>query len=157
MACPEQLIFSFAGIAALSTLICINSSILLSRRSQPLFGKESSLSDTLAKALCAMDSFYGGKDANRTGGWHPEPTFRGTFSILSSCLITMLLCIWTSVHLNIPAHGEKGIFRPQTWRKVKWLFIGLFAPEMVSSLNVRAYKTMQEEFGSDLFHQRSGI
>jgi hypothetical protein len=60
--------------------------------------------------------------------WNPEPTTRGTFSILSSCLITMTLCIWTAVHLNLPEHGkESEKFKRKTW----WLMLGLLAPEVV--------------------------
>lgn len=60
--------------------------------------------------------------------WHPEPKFRGTFSILSSCLITMSLCIWTSLHLNLPEH-KKGHL--QKYRKLGWMALGLLAPELV--------------------------
>lgn len=60
--------------------------------------------------------------------WHPEPLTRGTFSILSSCLITMSLCIWTSLHLNIPTHKKT---RSQFYRKLGWMLLGLLAPELV--------------------------
>lgn len=61
--------------------------------------------------------------------WRASPTVRGTFDILSSCIITMLLCVWTAVHLNIPP--------PENWwkpklRKVGWLVLALLAPEMVA-------------------------
>jgi hypothetical protein len=59
--------------------------------------------------------------------WHPEATQRGTFGILSSCLITMSLCIWTAVHLNLPRHKKESQFG----RKVWWLMLGLMAPEVV--------------------------
>ena len=68
---------------------------------------------------------------NTTAQWHPEPLRRGTFSILASCAITLSLCLWTSLHLNIPEDGKAG---HQKWRKTKWLFLGLIAPEMVSRL-----------------------
>ncbi|KAF2746280.1 hypothetical protein M011DRAFT_404567 [Sporormia fimetaria CBS 119925] len=86
-----------------------------------------------------MGSFYGEPPVNSISKWHPEPTFRGTYGILSTCLITMVLCVWTAVHLNIPAHGETGIITPQNRRKFGWLVMGLFAPEIVckcSSLQV---------------------
>jgi hypothetical protein len=60
--------------------------------------------------------------------WHPEPQFRGTFSILSSCLITMSLCIWTSLHLNVPEHRKEHL---QKYRKLGWMVLGLLAPELV--------------------------
>jgi hypothetical protein len=60
--------------------------------------------------------------------WHPEPTIRGTSSILSSCLITMALCTWTALHLNVPQHKNES---RQVYRKMLWLALGLFAPEVV--------------------------
>jgi hypothetical protein len=60
--------------------------------------------------------------------WHPEPQFRGTFSILFSCLITMSLCIWTSLHLNVPEHKKEHL---QKYRKLGWMVLGLLAPELV--------------------------
>jgi hypothetical protein len=60
--------------------------------------------------------------------WHPEPQFRGTFHILSSCLITMSLCIWTLLHLNLPGHKRR---RLQNLRKLCWMVLGLLAPELV--------------------------
>lgn len=48
--------------------------------------------------------------------------------ILSTCLITMALCVWAAVHLNILEYsgGKK-----QKWRKLGSLIIGLFAPRWV--------------------------
>lgn len=60
--------------------------------------------------------------------WHPEPNFRGTFSILTSCLITMSLCIWTSLHLNVPEHRKEHL---QKYHKLGWMVLGLLAPELV--------------------------
>lgn len=60
----------------------------------------------------------------------PEPTHRGTYSLLSSCIITMGLCVWTAVHLNIPEHKKEP---HQKWRKLRWLVVGLPAPELVNS------------------------
>src|SRR3569833_1218295 len=75
-----------------------------------------------------MFSFLCVLSTNVTVGWQPEPTTRGTFNILSSCIITTSLCVWRAVHHNIPSEGEK---RAQVLRKVGWLLVGLVAPEMV--------------------------
>jgi len=76
-----------------------------------------------------MWSPLGESTLNQTARWQPEPLSRGTFSILSSSLITLSLCLWTAVHLNIP--GE-GMGSHQKWYKVLWLILGLMAPEVVS-------------------------
>ena len=71
---------------------------------------------------------FGQNPVNHTNPWRSEPPYRGTYGILSTCLVTMGLCIWTALHLNMQEHN--GFYR-QMWRKVGWLTIGLFAPEMV--------------------------
>jgi hypothetical protein len=40
----------------------------------------------------------------------------------------MALCIWTAVHLNLPKHKKES---RQVYRKIIWLALGLFAPEVV--------------------------
>jgi hypothetical protein len=69
-----------------------------------------------------------GMTGNKTASWHPEPTFRGTYAILSNCIVTIGLCVWTTLHLNIPEY-EKTLM--QYLHKIAWLIIGLFAPELV--------------------------
>ncbi len=69
-----------------------------------------------------------GNVTNQTTPWTPEPNGRGTWTLLSSCVITIALCAWTALHLNVPEHGTSG---RQWLRKTKWLMLGLTAPEMV--------------------------
>lgn len=42
----------------------------------------------------------------------------------------MILCVWTSVHLNIPDHN--GGTRQKLLRKPGWLLLALLAPELVA-------------------------
>lgn len=72
------------------------------------------------------DLFRG--SSNVTVKWEPEPQLRGTFTILSTCIITLALCVWNSVHLNLPAVGKKSKGRG---RRIAWIFLGLFAPEVL--------------------------
>jgi type VI protein secretion system component VasK len=57
-----------------------------------------------------------------------SPELRGTTTILWSCIVTLIACIYTALHLNVP--GDTG-----TWRmlanKSRWVLIGLIAPEVV--------------------------
>ena len=53
------------------------------------------------------------QNRNSTVSWHSEPNVRGTFSILVSCIVTLSLCVWTALHLNI---------------------VGLCVPSMIDSL-----------------------
>lgn len=61
--------------------------------------------------------------------WKSSPQTRGTFDIVSTCLITMFLCVWSAVHLNVPPPGE--VWKPRL-RKLGWLILTLLAPEMVA-------------------------
>ncbi|KAL2071132.1 hypothetical protein VTL71DRAFT_12367 [Oculimacula yallundae] len=67
--------------------------------------------------------------SNETIKWQPEPTFRGTFTIITTCAITLLLCVYSSVHLNLPAIvGDK---TSNGLRRTGWIFCALFAPEYI--------------------------
>lgn len=37
--------------------------------------------------------------------WNAGPTTRGTISLLLSCVLTLVLCVHTAVHLNVSAPG----------------------------------------------------
>ena len=62
--------------------------------------------------------------------WKSSPNSRGTFGISMPCIITMLLCVWTAVHLNV-APIEEGFWKPKL-RKVGWLILALLAPEVIA-------------------------
>ncbi|KAM7206092.1 hypothetical protein V8F20_002874, partial [Naviculisporaceae sp. PSN 640] len=55
----------------------------------------------------------------------------------STCLITLGLCVWTAVHLNIPGRYEKRI---DTFRKIGWTILGFLTPEVVAFTAYRQYK-----------------
>jgi hypothetical protein len=43
--------------------------------------------------------------------------------------LTLSLCVYTAIHLNIPTPGE--LAWKKTMRKAKWVLIGIFAPQVV--------------------------
>ena len=60
--------------------------------------------------------------------WVPDPDNRGTWSLLYSCVFTLVLCVWTAIHLNVPAYHES---RTSQWlRKLKWVMLAIIAPEL---------------------------
>jgi hypothetical protein len=77
-----------------------------------------------------MFNAFGNATQAPPASWRDEPSTRGTWNILSTCLITLGLCLWTALHLNIPRHKE-GVWRPKM-RKTCWLLLGLLAPEMIA-------------------------
>lgn len=64
--------------------------------------------------------------------WVREPAYRGTVSIIYSSTFTLLLCVYTALHLDIPGprEGNGGYLT----RKAKWMLISLLFPELVAYL-----------------------
>ncbi|GJE96399.1 hypothetical protein PsYK624_125950 [Phanerochaete sordida] len=62
-----------------------------------------------------------------TASWHPDPTFRGTWGIVSTCVSTLIICVWNAIHFNIPPRDQKWSFL----HKLPWLLCGLFAPDLL--------------------------
>ncbi|KAL8727466.1 MAG: hypothetical protein Q9181_005706 [Wetmoreana brouardii] len=88
----------------------------------------------------------------RRDGWVSQPDGRGTFDILWSCLFTIFLCTWVSLHLNVPAEHEK--YRHQFFRKMRWMLQAIMAPEFVLTFatgqKVEARKSVEQFKNLDL-------
>ncbi|KAH7632051.1 hypothetical protein B0T09DRAFT_336897 [Sordaria sp. MPI-SDFR-AT-0083] len=69
--------------------------------------------------------------------WVPEPDRRGTYDILSVCVVTLGLCVWTAVHLNVPEHNESA--GKQLMRKIGWLMLSLLSPELIAYTAYQQY------------------
>jgi len=62
-------------------------------------------------------------------GWTSSPDQRGTIDILWTCISTLFICVWTSLHLNVPAKDGSVL----VWlQKLKWAIIAAAAPEIVT-------------------------
>jgi len=69
-------------------------------------------------------------------GWVPEPTGRGTWSILWSCLATIFVCTWSALHLSVPKrHGPWYLLT----RKLKWMFWATVAPELILYISAQRF------------------
>lgn len=63
-------------------------------------------------------------------GWQSEPRGRGTFSIITTCGVTLGLCVWTAIHPNVlPGATRFARFM----KKVEWTLKALLIPEEVVS------------------------
>ena len=69
-------------------------------------------------------------------GWHSTDCGRGTSDILWSCLATILLCVWTVIHLPVPccSRFEKGRFVPgePSRSKRNWVIKSGIVPAVIS-------------------------
>ena len=63
-----------------------------------------------------------------------EPKQRGTFGIISLCFSTLIICIWSTLHFNIPIRRYTATrrFFTQVW----WMLIALIAPEVLLFLAI---------------------
>ncbi|UNI21782.1 hypothetical protein JDV02_007738 [Purpureocillium takamizusanense] len=62
-------------------------------------------------------------------GYVSDPNGRGTTSLVLSCLLTLILCVWSALHLNVPARRRSII--QVFWLNIRWIFAGIYAPELV--------------------------
>lgn len=86
-------------------------------------------SSTIGEELSAAAGNLTALKTNIAPSWVEGPRFRSTSDILWSCIVTLIACIYTAIHLNIPpAHEGKWHF---FWHKAKWVCLALFAPELV--------------------------
>lgn len=60
--------------------------------------------------------------------WVPESEFRGSFSILQSCVLTLVICVYSALHLNVPKQRD---WLSLVRFKTKWCVIAIIAPEIV--------------------------
>ncbi|KAL2044871.1 hypothetical protein N7G274_002646 [Stereocaulon virgatum] len=63
-------------------------------------------------------------------GWIPQPNGRGSIDILQSCALTIFLCAWSVLFLNIPnqKEGRLDFFK----NKSRWMAFVLFFPEVLA-------------------------
>lgn len=90
-----------------------------------------------------MWTVSGGSPSNVTFvSWEAQPNTRGTFGILYSCILTIVLCVWKVVHLNIPDpnedDGPNHSYCLEFWRgyghlfrKIRYGVVGVLMPEAV--------------------------
>ncbi|KAJ5794349.1 hypothetical protein N7457_000948 [Penicillium paradoxum] len=74
---------------------------------------------------------------NGTAGWVSGPNTRGTMDIVWSSLLTVFLCTWTAVCLNLP--NPKDTPFQIFCRRTKWMFWAIVSPELVLSVAIGQY------------------
>lgn len=77
--------------------------------------------------------------ANTTNvAWVPEPRGRGTFGLVTSCVVTLGLCVWTAIHPDVIPDSTPW---RRAWDKVLWMLMALCTPDIVV---IHAYKQWRE-------------
>lgn len=65
-------------------------------------------------------------------GWQAQPNLRGTIDIIWACILVIFTCVWTVLHINIPAPSEP--YRSTLLRKLRWAAAAAFSPEILTTL-----------------------
>ena len=108
----------------------------------------------IATCESGMGLWIFGHSNNGTAYWEPDPSNgRGTWAILSSCIITLTLCVYTSLHLNIEAHQSSSA--TTFLMKTKYVLVGLLAPEMMV-FNAWRQRTVASSLVARLRKDRGG-
>lgn len=99
----------------------------------PLFLIDETMSSLLRLSFTAVwISEVLAKNETFVHGWEAEPQGRGTWSILWSCLATVILCTWSALHMDVPTrHGSIYLF----FRRCKWMVISVMAPEIILAIS----------------------
>ena len=72
-------------------------------------------------------------------GYVSDPDGRGTPSLVISCLVTLILCVWSAVHLNVPRRGETRL--QSCLVTFRWIVAGIYAPELVVFVAWRQWRS----------------
>ncbi|RSM00461.1 hypothetical protein CDV31_011785 [Fusarium ambrosium] len=82
----------------------------------------------MSNNICKISLEYDENSHNLTyTSWVDRPNARGTLDILQSCVLTLVACIYTALHLDVPL---KTAWYEVFLYKLKWVLITLFAPEI---------------------------
>ncbi len=66
--------------------------------------------------------------------WVTESKQRSTFGIISVCASTLIICIWSTLHFNVPI--RRYTVTRRFFLQVSWMFIALLAPEALLFLAI---------------------
>ena len=75
-------------------------------------------------------------------GFVPSPEGRGTIEVLESCLVTIVLCSWSVLFLNVPAEKDSRFtrFRAQAW----WMLFTILFPEMLTGIAAEQWRSASQ-------------
>ena len=83
-------------------------------------------------------------------GWTSQPDGRGTLDILWSCVLTMSLCSWSNMCLNVPGRSESS--RQVLWRKFCLTILGILIPDQTLAVSLGQWLSARQsvkDFNTD--------
>ncbi|CAM5999658.1 unnamed protein product [Sphagnum balticum] len=77
-----------------------------------------------------------------TQGWTPSPNSRGSIDIIWSCLVTIFLCSWSILCLQIPAKEDTRF--DILWRRLWLTFLCALGPEFILNLALGQWSSARQ-------------
>jgi hypothetical protein len=71
--------------------------------------------------------------------WATTPNIRSTASLLWTCVLTLCVCVFTVIHINVPLPNEPQAFH--FLRKTKWAVFAIVAPELALATAIQQWST----------------
>jgi hypothetical protein len=72
-------------------------------------------------------------------GWTDSPDGRGTMDIVTSCVFTIFICVWSVLCVNICPHGESAWAK--VYQKLKLAFICILGPDFLLLLVIGQWES----------------
>ena len=95
----------------------------------PILFDQHAWASPIDKRPITQDSSPANRSQTKFVGYVQDPDGRGTASLFLSCVLTLILCVWSALHLNVPPPGEHRA--SCFFRNLRWIITGVFAPELV--------------------------
>jgi hypothetical protein len=89
--------------------------------------------------------------------WATTSNVRSTSDLLWTCVLTLTICIYTVIHINVPLPNETGW--AYSLRKIKWGLSALLAPEIVLAAALQQWATarmLKRELNSNYSRHNEG-
>lgn len=112
----------------------------------------------LVTLVLLVQSALSSSQDNDQVAWFPAPNYRGTWDLIISCILTLTICVWSALHLNVPPENSR--LRDRNLMRLRWIVIGIFAPELVVSTAFAQYLTarwLQKEIRKDLAYRKENV
>ena len=87
------------------------------------------VSPSIGTPISNTNETFGQTKGQHLVGYVADPSGRGTSSLVLSCLLTLILCVWSALHLNVPPPAQSRL--QSFWLNVRWIVVGIYTPEFV--------------------------
>ncbi|GKT75328.1 hypothetical protein ColTof4_07751 [Colletotrichum tofieldiae] len=97
----------------------------------------SQTADEIQQAIRQLGNDSAALGKTKAAAWVESPAVRGTADILWTCIVTLVACVYTVLHLNVPMKsGMWATFRD----KIRWVFCAILMPETVLLVAVTQFR-----------------